>query len=74
MRLTGGDHGPPSWRAPYGYSDNRVRVAAAEAGYSTIDWTLDSLDTIGAPKSELFISDRLTHSGVNLDGAISCCT
>jgi peptidoglycan/xylan/chitin deacetylase (PgdA/CDA1 family) len=70
MRLTGGDHGPAFWRAPYGYSDNRVRVAAAEAGYSTIYWTLDSLDTIGAPKSESFIFNRLTRSTVNLDGAI----
>jgi peptidoglycan-N-acetylmuramic acid deacetylase len=69
-RLSGGAHGPAFWRAPYGYSDNRVRVAAAEGGYSTIYWTLDSLDTIGAPKSESFIFNRLTHSSVNLDGAI----
>lgn len=65
-----GKHGPPLWRAPYGYTDNRVRVVAAQAGYSTVYWTLDALDTVGSPKSASFIFNRLTRSGVTLDGSI----
>jgi peptidoglycan/xylan/chitin deacetylase (PgdA/CDA1 family) len=68
--LTGGKHGPPIWRAPYGYSTNRVRVVAADSGYRTIYWTLDALDTVGAPKSANFIFNRLTRPAINLDGAI----
>ncbi len=65
-----GRYGPAFWRAPYGYSDNRVRSAAASAGYRTIYWTLDSLDTVGPPKSSSFVFRQLTQSWVNLDGAI----
>ncbi len=68
-RLTG-KHGPPIWRAPYGYTDNRVRVVAGQAGYSTIYWTLDALDTVGPPKSATYVFNQLTRSGLNLDGAI----
>lgn len=69
-RLSGADHGPAFWRAPYGASNTRVRNAAARAGYQTIYWTLDSLDTVGVPKSANFIYNRLTRSGINLNGAI----
>ncbi|HMA36138.1 MAG TPA: polysaccharide deacetylase family protein [Chloroflexia bacterium] len=65
-----GNYGPPFWRAPYGYTDTRVRAVAAQEGYDTIYWTLDSLDTLGPPKSADFIFRRLTESGVTLDGAI----
>lgn len=65
-----GKHGPAIWRAPYGYSDNRVRVVAAQAGYSTVYWTLDALDTVGSAKSASFIFNRLTRSGITLDGSI----
>ncbi len=65
-----GQYGPPFWRAPYGYSDARVRQAAAAAGDNTIYWTLDALDTVGNPKSAAFIFNRLTHPAINLDGAI----
>jgi peptidoglycan-N-acetylmuramic acid deacetylase len=68
-RLTG-KHSPSFWRAPYGYSTNRVRVVAAQTGYHTIYWTLDALDTVGAPKSATFIYNRLTRPSINLDGAI----
>ena len=70
LRALTGRTGPPFWRAPYGYSDNRVRVVAANAGFRTIYWTLDSLDTVGAPKSATFIYNRLLHSSITLDGAI----
>jgi len=65
-----GKHGPAIWRAPYGYTDNRVRVVAAQTGYSTVYWTLDALDTVGSPKSAAFIFNRLTRSGITLDGSI----
>jgi peptidoglycan/xylan/chitin deacetylase (PgdA/CDA1 family) len=69
-RLTG-QAGPRYWQPPYGYSNNRVRQAALDHGYSTIYWTLDSLDAVGRPKSRAFILNRvLQTSWVNLDGAI----
>lgn len=68
-RLTG-KHSPSFWRAPYGYSTNRVRVVAAQTGYHTIYWTLDAMDTVGAPKSASYIFNRLTQPSINLDGAI----
>ncbi|HUS15789.1 MAG TPA: polysaccharide deacetylase family protein, partial [Chloroflexia bacterium] len=61
---------PDFWRAPYGYSDNRVRVVAIDSGYRTVYWTLDALDTVGATKSASFIFNRLTKPAINLDGAI----
>jgi peptidoglycan/xylan/chitin deacetylase (PgdA/CDA1 family) len=69
-RLTG-KMGPAFWMAPSGDSDSRVRQAAQDHGYTTIYWTLDSLDAVGAPKSRSFVLDRvLQTSWVNLDGAI----
>jgi peptidoglycan/xylan/chitin deacetylase (PgdA/CDA1 family) len=69
-RLTG-QTGPTYWQPPFGYSNNRVRQAALDHGYTTIYWTLDSLDAVGRPKSRAFILNRvLQTSWVNLDGAI----
>jgi peptidoglycan/xylan/chitin deacetylase (PgdA/CDA1 family) len=66
-----GKTGPAFWQPPYGYSNTRVRQAALDRGYTTIYWTLDSLDTVGQPKSKAFILDRVLRTpGVNLDGAI----
>lgn len=66
-----GERGPSFWRAPYGYSDSRVRQAALDKGFSTIYWTLDTQDTIGPPKSRSFIVNRvLNTSWLKLDGAI----
>jgi peptidoglycan/xylan/chitin deacetylase (PgdA/CDA1 family) len=65
-----GKSGPRFWQAPYGYSNSRVRQAALDHGYTTIYWTLDTLDTVGRPKSREFILDRVLQSEVNLDGAI----
>jgi peptidoglycan/xylan/chitin deacetylase (PgdA/CDA1 family) len=46
-------------------------VAAAQ-GYRSIYWTLDSLDSVGQPKTPDFIYNRVTNppTGINLDGAI----
>lgn len=61
----------PYWRAPFGARDNRVLSVAAAEGYRSIYWTLDSLDSVGQPKTPDFIFDRVTNTpGVNLDGAI----
>lgn len=61
----------PYWRPPYGSRDNRVLNIAASQGYRSIFWTLDSLDSVGAPKTADLIFERVTNSpGIELDGAI----
>ncbi|HYO48610.1 MAG TPA: polysaccharide deacetylase family protein [Chloroflexia bacterium] len=66
-----GKTGPAFWMAPSGYSNSQIRQAAFEHGYTTIYWTLDTLDAVGYPKSKAFVLDRvLNTSWVNLDGAI----
>ena len=61
----------PYWRPPYGARNNHVLNIAAAQGYRSIYWTLDSLDSVGQPKTPDFIFNRVTNTpGVNLDGAI----
>lgn len=61
----------PYWRAPYGARNNHVLNVAVSQGYRSIYWTLDSLDSVGQPKTPDFIFNRVTNTpGVNLDGAI----
>lgn len=62
----------PYWRPPFGARNNHVLNVAAAQGYRSIYWTLDSLDSVGQPKTPDFIFNRITHppAGVNLDGAI----
>ena len=61
----------PYWRCPYGARNNHVLNVAAAQGYRSIYWTLDSLDSVGQPKTPDFIFNRVTNTpGVNLDGAI----
>ena len=67
----------PFWRPPFGDRDNRVQRVAAEAGYQSIYWTLDSLDSVGEKKDPEFIVSRILNppkSGDDpdryLDGAI----
>ena len=61
----------PYWRPPFGARNNRVLNVAASQGYRSIYWTLDSLDSVGQPKTPDFIFNRVTNTeGVNLDGAI----
>jgi peptidoglycan/xylan/chitin deacetylase (PgdA/CDA1 family) len=50
----------PYFRPPYGAYDERVLRAVAARGYIPIFWTLDSLDSVGEPKSAEFIVERLT--------------
>ncbi|MGI8908745.1 MAG: polysaccharide deacetylase family protein [Candidatus Sumerlaeaceae bacterium] len=67
----------PFWRPPFGDRDNRVLRAAAQAGYQSIYWTLDSLDSVGEKKDPEFIVSRILNppkangdADSYLDGAI----
>jgi peptidoglycan-N-acetylmuramic acid deacetylase len=61
----------PYWRPPFGARNNHVLNVAVAQGYRSIYWTLDSLDSVGQPKTADFIFNRVTNTpGVNLDGAI----
>lgn len=61
----------PRWRAPFGARDDRVLRIAANLGYKSIYWSIDSLDSVEPPKTAQFLIDRITNrSDVQLDGAI----
>ena len=49
----------PLFRYPYGDCDRRTRGVVAQAGYQAIGWTLDSLDSVGKPKSADFVAKRI---------------
>ena len=65
-------HNPkPKWRAPYGDRDPRVLKIAADLGYRSIYWTIDSLDSVEPKKTPQFLIDRIaSKSDAELDGAI----
>jgi len=66
-----GQNPRPRWRAPYGDRDARVLKVAANLGYRSIYWTLDSLDGVEPQKTPRFLIDRITSkSDADLDGAI----
>ncbi|MBC8162740.1 MAG: polysaccharide deacetylase family protein, partial [Roseiflexaceae bacterium] len=50
----------PFFRPPYGAYDTRVLEIAQSEGYLPILWTLDSLDSVGEPKSAQFLLERVT--------------
>jgi peptidoglycan/xylan/chitin deacetylase (PgdA/CDA1 family) len=61
----------PLWRAPFGARDERVLRLAAQLGYTSIYWSIDSLDSVGEPKSAAFLWEHVTtRSDAALDGAI----
>jgi peptidoglycan/xylan/chitin deacetylase (PgdA/CDA1 family) len=61
----------PRWRAPYGARDERVLRIAANLGYKSIYWTIDSHDSDEPPKTAQFLIDHITRqSDAQLDGAI----
>lgn len=61
----------PYWRPPLGARNNHVLNVAVSEGYRSIYWTLDSLDSVGKPKTPDFIFNRVTNTpNVDLDGAI----
>ncbi len=61
----------PRLRAPFGERDDRVLKIAANLGYRSIYWTLDSLDSMEPRKSPEFLINRITSkTDAELDGAI----
>lgn len=61
----------PRWRAPFGARDERVLRIAANLGYRSIYWTIDSLDSEEPRKTREFLIDRITSkTNAELDGAI----
>jgi peptidoglycan/xylan/chitin deacetylase (PgdA/CDA1 family) len=62
----------PFFRPPYGAYNERVLLATIEQGYLPIYWTLDSLDSVGEPKTPAFLLERITGSRpvADLRGAI----
>ena len=61
----------PRFRAPFGERDERVLRIAANLGYRSIYWTIDSLDSVEPRKTPEFLIDRITSkTDAELDGAI----
>jgi peptidoglycan-N-acetylmuramic acid deacetylase len=50
----------PLFRPPFGAYDERVLRLVVGAGYLPIYWTLDSLDSVGEPKTPDFLFERVT--------------
>jgi peptidoglycan/xylan/chitin deacetylase (PgdA/CDA1 family) len=61
----------PLFRAPFGARNARVLRIVGESGYTSVYWTLDSLDSIDPPKTPEFLIARLTgRPNFELEGAI----
>lgn len=62
----------PFFRPPYGAYNERVLRVALSEGYLPVYWTLDSLDSVGEPKTPEFLIERVTRklSPDDLRGAI----
>ncbi|HMO58551.1 MAG TPA: polysaccharide deacetylase family protein [Roseiflexaceae bacterium] len=62
----------PFFRPPFGAYDDRVLQVVQREGYLSIYWTLDSLDSVGEPKTPAFLVERITNhlSVQELHGAI----
>ncbi|HEV2842824.1 MAG TPA: polysaccharide deacetylase family protein [Chthoniobacterales bacterium] len=61
----------PRLRAPFGERNDRVLRIAANLGYRSIYWTIDSLDSVEPRKTPQFLNDRITSkTDAELDGAI----
>jgi peptidoglycan/xylan/chitin deacetylase (PgdA/CDA1 family) len=60
MREITGAGTRPFFRPPYGAYNQRVLQVVQSEGYLPIYWTLDSLDSVGEPKSPAFLIERVT--------------
>lgn len=69
---TTGASSRPLFRPPFGAYDKRVLRLVVGAGYLPIYWTLDSLDSVGEPKTPDFLIERVTAklTPAKLRGAI----
>jgi peptidoglycan/xylan/chitin deacetylase (PgdA/CDA1 family) len=61
LQSTTGASSRPLFRPPYGAYDEQVLRTAVGEGYLPIYWTLDSLDSIGEPKTPEFLLERITR-------------
>jgi peptidoglycan/xylan/chitin deacetylase (PgdA/CDA1 family) len=60
LEETAGATSRPFFRPPYGAYDERVLRLVVGEGYLPIYWTLDSLDSVGEPKTADFLFERVT--------------
>jgi peptidoglycan/xylan/chitin deacetylase (PgdA/CDA1 family) len=60
LQETTGASSRPLFRPPYGAYDARVLQLVESQGYLPIYWTLDSLDSVGEPKTPDFLFERVT--------------
>ncbi len=66
----------PFIRPPFGERNQAVLDVMAQEGYISIYWTVDSLDSVGDPKTADFLVERVTHptngrgEPISLEGAI----
>jgi peptidoglycan/xylan/chitin deacetylase (PgdA/CDA1 family) len=60
LEQTAGASSRPLFRPPYGAYDERVLRRLVGEGYLPIYWTLDSLDSVGEPKTADFLFERVT--------------
>lgn len=66
-----GDTTKPFMRFPYGARNAHTTALVNSLGYRSIYWTIDSLDSVGEPKTAQFLFDRITkQSDAQLDGEI----
>jgi peptidoglycan/xylan/chitin deacetylase (PgdA/CDA1 family) len=61
LKETAGVSSRPLFRPPYGAYDEQVLRAVVGQGYLPIYWTLDSLDSVGEPKTPEFLLERVTR-------------
>lgn len=70
IRELAGQTTRPLFRPPYGDRNQALLDTLGREGYISIYWTVDSLDSVGDPKTADFLLQRVTHPPVELDGAI----
>jgi peptidoglycan/xylan/chitin deacetylase (PgdA/CDA1 family) len=57
----------PFFRPPYGAYNREVLMTVIDQGYLPIYWTLDSLDSVGEPKTADFLLKRVTQTLAPVD-------
>jgi len=66
-----GESTKPFMRFPYGARNAHTTALVNSMGYRSVYWTIDSLDSVGQPKTAQFLIDRITkQTDAQLDGEI----
>jgi peptidoglycan/xylan/chitin deacetylase (PgdA/CDA1 family) len=55
----------PWFRFPFGARNAATRGVVADLGYTSVFWTLDSLDSVNPPKTPQFIYERVVNNAAN---------